>query len=81
MSWSNKRTISYKSKCSVKNKNAPASKRRAKAVKSQGYIFPKRNVARMNLKVKPIFDGTGGYELDSRGRIKGSYIDGIFIPD
>lgn len=49
--------------------------------KKNGYGFSRRRVAYLPKKKKTIFDGTGGFDLDHRGRIRGTYIDGIFYPD
>lgn len=77
MSWSNKPRINYKAKRTLKT-----SKSKLKKVRSNGYAFAKKNVARMNLKVKPKFDYSKFFDFDSRGRIKGSYTpDGFFEPD
>jgi len=48
--------------------------------KKNGYAFPKRRVSYLYHKPKPKFDGTGGFDFDQRGRIKGTYVDGKFEP-
>ena len=47
--------------------------------KKNGYGFAVRQTSRLRRKPKPIIDDD--FERDSRGRIKGSYINGMFIPD
>ena len=77
MSWSNKSKINYKAK-----RTSKTSKSKLKKVRSNGYAFPKKNVAQMNLKVKPTYDYSKHFDFNSRGRIKGSYTpDGFFEPD
>ena len=56
------------------------SKRVTSNLKKNGYAFPKRRTSSLYHKPKPKFDGTGGFEFDRRGGIKGTYVDGKFEP-
>lgn len=49
--------------------------------KKNGYAFSKRRTSALYRKPKPKFDYSSYFDYDSRGRIRGSYIDGRFIPD
>ena len=49
--------------------------------KKNGYAFAKRSTKALHVKPKPKFDYSTYYSYDSRGRIKGRYINGRFEPD
>lgn len=49
--------------------------------KKNGYAFPKRRTKALHVKPKPKYDYSFYFDYTPRGRIKGTYVDGIFIPD
>ena len=59
------------------NKNNSQSK--LKKMRNNGYAFAKRYAPQK--KKAPVFDYSKYFEFDNRGRIKGSYVNGVFEPD
>ena len=49
--------------------------------KKYGYGFSRRRVAYLPKKKNPVYDYSKSFDFDSRGRIRGTYIDGVFYPD
>jgi len=50
-------------------------------LKKNGYAFAKRSTKALYRKPKPKIDYSSYFNYDSRGRIRGTYIDGKFYPD
>ena len=69
-------------KASSKNKR-PAAKSRKPVRRSgnQKYTSLMHGRRMKTKKRRPIFDIYEGFSIDDRGRIRGTYLDGVFYPD